>query len=232
VFRRTAVDGSATTADAPCTRPDDEEGAGEEEGRCCYMKSDMRPRLRADLAHFPDAAFFSSPSASAAAATSGRMKQPAAEGFRDNLAKVWVGQAGACTSLHFDLCHGLIAQVFGSKRVTMYPPSESAALSPFRAGEGAVRCAQACQLSMDAGCAMHSAAHPRAASARGVRVVVAAGEALYVPPFWWHHVEALDDNASVLLPFDLSAAEQRACARPWCAPEWGRAVSEAAERPA
>ena len=26
---------------------------------------------------------------------------------------MWAGQAGACTPLHFDLCHGLIAQVVG-----------------------------------------------------------------------------------------------------------------------
>lgn len=182
VFRRTDSCGTAAMRDVTDVVDTLEETTAEtaEEERCCYMKSDMRPRLRADLANFPDAAFFPA----AAAAPARRSKPPATEGFRDALAKVWVGQAGACTSLHFDLCHGLIAQVFGRKRVTLYPPSESASLSPFRACEGVVRCSQVDQLLVDAGCVTHAAAHPAAAAAQGVRVVVAAGEALYVPPFW------------------------------------------------
>ena len=31
---------------------------------------------------------------------------------------------------------------------------------------------------------------------------------IYIPPSWWHHIEALDGNVSMLLPFDMSRAEQ------------------------
>ena len=51
---------------------------------------------------------------------------------------------------------------------------------------------------------------------------IGPGEALYIPPFWWHHVTALTANVSVLLPWDLSAAEQSAAARPWTQPGWGQ----------
>jgi len=33
------------------------------------------------------------------------------------------------------------------------------------------------------------------------------GQVLYIPPFWWHHVESLEYCISVLLPFDLDATE-------------------------
>lgn len=39
---------------------------------------------------------------------------------------------------------------------------------------------------------------------------------------WWHHVEALEGNCSVLLPFDMTEAEQRALPRPWALPDWGK----------
>jgi hypothetical protein len=48
------------------------------------------------------------------------------------------------------------------------------------------------------------------------------GDVLYIPPCWWHLVEALEGNISVLLPFDLTVAEQRVMRRPWTEASWGR----------
>lgn len=136
VYNRGEVEDTPPQPRVECTPGEDVPEEGEKEGaeeRCCYMKSDMRPRLRADLLRFPDAAFFPSPPQRWRSSgdgsrthspsspppqvppplrTSGRLHSSAtaaaaaAEGFKDKLAKVWVGQAGACTSLHFDLCHG------------------------------------------------------------------------------------------------------------------------------
>ena len=238
VFRRRCDESDASDCDAATKN----KTLDENENQCCYMKSDMRPRLRSDVENFPDHAFFPSPSDPSGPSDQrnpepanpkpyrnayGRKRAPPEkERFHDVLAKVWVGQAGACTSLHFDLCHGLICQVFGAKRVTLYPPSESSHLSPYKHDEGIVRCSQLDQLLMDSGCAKQREMHPDSENAKGVRVVVNTGDALYVPPFWWHHVEAMQDNASVLLPFDLSPEEQKNAARPWVHADWGRAVRE------
>jgi hypothetical protein len=149
-------------------------------------------------------------------------------------AKVWVGSEGNVTPLHFDLCHGVIAQVVGRKRVTLFPPSASALLYPFRAGEGPPHSSRvdldallfsnddsaeraAAQLRFP----VASAALAERGACGGLQCDVAPGEALYFPPFWWHHVAAVDLNVSALLPFDLSFAEQRAAPRPWCQPDWG-----------
>ena len=42
-------------------------------------------------------------------------------GFSDN---IWVGDQGLCTPLHYDLHDGLLTQIQGTKRVTIFPPSD------------------------------------------------------------------------------------------------------------
>jgi hypothetical protein len=50
------------------------------------------------------------------------------EGFAARDAKVWIGSNGTATSLHFDMAHAVIIQIFGRKRVTIFPPSQELSL--------------------------------------------------------------------------------------------------------
>lgn len=33
------------------------------------------------------------------------------------------------------------------------------------------------------------------------------GEIMYIPPFFWHHVESITESVSVLIPFDMVAED-------------------------
>jgi hypothetical protein len=50
------------------------------------------------------------------------------EGFAARDAKVWIGSNGTATNLHFDMAHAVIIQIFGRKRVTIFPPSQELSL--------------------------------------------------------------------------------------------------------
>ena len=44
--------------------------------------------------------------------------------FKDDNCGVWLGTAGNVTPLHYDLCHGFIVQVLGTKTVTYFEPDD------------------------------------------------------------------------------------------------------------
>lgn len=48
--------------------------------------------------------------------------------FRDINCGVWLGSAGCVTPLHYDLCHGFLVGVLGTKRITYYAPDDFRAL--------------------------------------------------------------------------------------------------------
>jgi hypothetical protein len=94
---------------------------------------------------------------------------------------IWVS-GRATTRLHFDASDNLLFQVVGRKRVLLFPPADYAALR------------------------IHPDQHPSARQAardladpprpdervRAQAVDLEPGDALYIPPFWFHEVEALD----------------------------------------
>ena len=113
-----------------------------------YLKSDLTPELRADLSsggleflQVMDSVF----------GLMGRRRGrkghgegamggvQEAEGFDERDIKIWIGSEGTTTPLHFDMAHAVILQIFGSKRITLFPPSQSRNLYPFAATEGAPR---------------------------------------------------------------------------------------------
>ena len=113
------------------------------------------------------------------------------------------------------------AQVHGRKRVTVCPPRDSAHLYPFSVADGAPRTSRVDLWGWNRGDAAERQRFPDVARATQLECELAPGDVVYIPPAWWHHVEALDGNVSVLLPFDMTAAEQQELPRPWTTAAWG-----------
>jgi hypothetical protein len=141
---------------------------------------------------------------------------------------LWLGLAGNVTPFHYDLCHGFLVQVVGTKTFTLVEPIQWRAMYPreltpelsevdFEAWRGLPSAASAGADpiigSPDAADACYSTRerqrHPKFVHARLRTVTLESGDVLYTPPYWWHHVESGGDglNVSVLVPFDQTAVE-------------------------
>lgn len=110
---------------------------------------------------------------------------------------VWIGSQGAVTPLHHDAWTGILFQTEGSKRVAMYSPGDRADLyfsSPFDATS---RWSRLPGRSADA----DPVEFPRFANTTRHETQLNAGEALYIPPFWSHEIEALEANISIPFRF-------------------------------
>ncbi len=110
---------------------------------------------------------------------------------------VWIGSAGVVTPLHHDAWPGLLFQTHGRKRVAMYAPVDRANLS-FRtplAGEG--RWSDLPARSSDA----DPDDYPGLDHAVRYEAELAPGDALFIPPFWAHEMEAVEPNVSVPFRF-------------------------------
>ena len=92
----------------------------------------------------------------------------------------WMGPQGTITPFHHDLTNNLLVQISGRKRVKL-AASHDAAL-----------------MRNDAHCFSRwngedlPEAPPGEGKPRVIEVTLNAGEALFLPVGWWHHVEALD----------------------------------------
>ena len=131
----------------------------------------------------------------------------AGEGAGEPLLQAWLGPAGTVSNLHWDRARNILVQVVGAKRFRLFPPAAGAALhaappplentsllpvaalrEPVPGGEG---CAAG---------ERWAAAFPRyAAGGAGAPIegVLLPGEGLYIPPGWWHALEALTPSCSV-----------------------------------
>lgn len=120
-------------------------------------------------------------------------------------ASLWAGGANVTTQCHYDLFHNVIVQVLGRKRFTLFPPRAAESLylhgylSPrFRKSQvplpsdfsswNSWSSSASSGLSADALSRFPKAAH---ALKLAVSVELGPGDALYIPPFMLHHVQAL-----------------------------------------
>jgi hypothetical protein len=102
---------------------------------------------------------------------------------------VWLGGVGSTTQSHYDIANNCFLQLFGSKRIRVWHPSTHTQMHPF------------------------PDAHPRARKSRldidmiqgldapMLDVLLKPGDALYIPAFYFHHVEVVpcDSDPSISL---------------------------------
>jgi len=104
--------------------------------------------------------------------------------------KLWLGPAGTVTPLHCDYFDNLFAQVWGRKRIRLFPPSDGN-LFPTREVNPTLYASPFDPEKPD------FETWPLARQGRQIEYVIEPGELLFLPAGWFHHVRAIDFSLSV-----------------------------------
>jgi hypothetical protein len=104
--------------------------------------------------------------------------------------QLWFSGPNTTTRLHFDQAEVMLAQVIGTKTVTLFPPGQSWRMYPqslFSAG----------QFSRIDLSSPDEKGFPRLAGAQPWTGVLSPGRVLYIPAGWWHFLHARDLTISI-----------------------------------
>ncbi|MEO0869724.1 MAG: cupin-like domain-containing protein, partial [Cyanobacteria bacterium J06642_11] len=110
---------------------------------------------------------------------------------------LWCGPAGHTSYLHYDPMDGTLVQLVGSKRITMFPPSQLYNLYPFSIWNhfihGAKRRAVYSQVSLAQPDLQSFPKFPVASSHR-IEITLQPGDILFIPAGWWHQVTSVGEG--------------------------------------
>ena len=109
----------------------------------------------------------------------------------ETMLNLWFGSAGVATPLHFDGPPNLFAQIYGQKRFTIFSPKDTPLLYPYPSDSKMSHVSYVDVENPD------PVLHPKFAEANGISFVVSAGQMLFLPPRWWHHVKSITTSISV-----------------------------------
>ncbi|KAK3245030.1 hypothetical protein CYMTET_45383 [Cymbomonas tetramitiformis] len=113
-------------------------------------------------------------------------------GSMDPYLSVWIGGAGSTTQMHYDVQHNVFVQVYGTKRFWLHPPAEMTNLHVFPDAHPRARKSQ---INFDRVDAERFPFHRRLRTPWCA--TLHEGDALYIPAFWFHHVEAVTPCVSL-----------------------------------
>ena len=100
---------------------------------------------------------------------------------------IWMGQPHVIAHCHYDGYHNFFTQLYGRKRFTMFRPTEWPGIYPYPFLHPSHAQAQV-NISDDTSISMF----PAVRHLEGYQVLLEPGDLLYMPPLWFHHVEAVD----------------------------------------
>lgn len=96
---------------------------------------------------------------------------------------------GVKTPVHFDERENFFCQVRGHKRVCLYPPADYDRMYPYPYGH---QCDRQSMINIDN---PNFEYFPEFRKSRCLTYVVGPGDALFIPAYWWHYFENLDQFA-------------------------------------
>lgn len=97
--------------------------------------------------------------------------------------QMWFGN-DSITPLHFDASNNLFAQVYGKKNFVLFSPFDSDFLYPFPTSAAMAHVSGVDLLNPD------MEQHPMFARATAISCSLEPGDLLFLPAFWWHHVQS------------------------------------------
>eukprot|EP00931_Biecheleriopsis_adriatica_P066769 TRINITY_DN41049_c0_g1_i1.p1 TRINITY_DN41049_c0_g1~~TRINITY_DN41049_c0_g1_i1.p1 ORF type:complete len:490 (-),score=85.71 TRINITY_DN41049_c0_g1_i1:21-1490(-) len=103
---------------------------------------------------------------------------------------LFAGLGGTLYHCHYDLQPNLHVQLTGRKRFILFPPEAWPHLYPFPVHHDLDRRSM---LDLDS---PDGSRFPKWQGASGHMVELEPGEALYIPPYWWHHVQSLSPETT------------------------------------
>lgn len=109
--------------------------------------------------------------------------------------RIWIGSGRNITPLHHDTQSNVLTQMKGSKKFTLFPPSQSRSLYPFpfRSKNRALSPINLKDPNYEK--------YPKFKDAHPVVGMLEPGEMIFQPAFWWHQVETLSDDITISVTF-------------------------------
>ena len=105
---------------------------------------------------------------------------------------VWMGQPHVIAHCHYDGYHNLYAQLYGTKKFTLFQPTNWPGLYPYPFLHPSHAQAQ-----VNLSDAKDIENFPLADRVRAIEIVLKPGDLLYMPPLWFHLVESMELSISV-----------------------------------
>lgn len=106
--------------------------------------------------------------------------------------RIWIGPKGTLTPLHRDDSDNLFAQVWGQKSFILAAPHHREALGTWSTSEGGGL--EGCEVNPDQ---PDYVRYPAAREVTFHRIVLQAGDLLFLPEGWFHQVESVSTSLSV-----------------------------------
>ncbi|KAG2463016.1 HIF1N inhibitor, partial [Polypterus senegalus] len=103
-----------------------------------------------------------------------------------------IGMEGNVTPAHYDEQQNFFAQIKGYKRCILFPPDQFDRLYPFPVHHPCDRQSQVDFENPD------YEKYPNFKNVIGYEAVVGPGDVLYIPMYWWHHIESLLNGGTTI----------------------------------